>query len=78
MLVERLEQGRKATPLDVPLKKGAQYEEIQKQGKGDRLVMAENQPASVEKVARSGRANRFLFWHVVNASFLFHGNVPLL
>lgn len=41
----------------IPLKKGAQYEEILKLGKGDHLVMAENQPAGAKKVARAGRGN---------------------
>lgn len=46
-----LEPGGRTPPLDDPLRKGAQYEEIRKLGKGDHLVKLKTSP----QARKSGR-----------------------
>nr|WP_277873097.1 transposase [Kluyvera intermedia] len=47
--VKRLEPGGKAPALDDPLRKGAQYEEVRKLGKGDHLVTLKASPQARKK-----------------------------
>ncbi len=43
------EPGGRTPPLDDPLRKGAQYEEIRKLGKGDHLVKLNTSPQARKK-----------------------------